>query len=92
MDDQQTAAPTTQADHQQRLAAMYRQNYRASRPQCLRKALFAYFVFLEQAIAGKPTADCCACAEGDFTIAELEALNRYQEALLRRGVPRNVER
>ena len=92
MDDQQTGVPTTQADHQQRLAAMYRQDYRASRPQCLRKALFAYFVFLEQAIAGKPSADCCACAEGDFTIAELEALNRYQEALLRHGVLLGAQR
>lgn len=92
MDDQQTAAPTTQAAHQRRLAAMYRQDYRTSHPHCLRKALFAYFVFLEQAIAGKPTADCCACAEDDFTIAELEALNRYQEALLRRGVPKSEQR
>lgn len=92
MDDQQTAAPTTQADHLRRLAAMYRQDYRASHPQCLRKALFAYFVFLEQAIVGKSAADCCACAESDFTIAELEALNRYQEALLRRGGPRSEPR
>ncbi|MBP1682152.1 MAG: hypothetical protein H6Q35_2491 [Proteobacteria bacterium] len=80
MDAKQVIAPPTQDDYQRQLAAMYRQNYRELHPDLLRAALFNYFRFLEHAISGNQIAEC---DDVDFTIAELEALNRYQEALLK---------
>ena len=80
MDAQQELAPPPQEDHQQQLAAMYRQHYRELHPDQLRAALFDYFRWLELASSGNQIAEC---DDGDFTIAELEALNRYQEALLK---------
>ena len=81
MDAQQELAPPTQEDHQRQLVAMYRQNYRELHPDRLRTALFDYFRSLELAISG---AQITECDERDFTIDEIEALNRYQEALLKR--------
>ena len=81
MKAQQTILAPTQEDYQRQLEAMYRQGYRELHPEKLRKALFDYFVFLETAISGTLIAEC---ADGDFTVAELEALNRYQEAALKR--------
>ena len=80
MDAQQESALPTQDEHQRQLAAMHRQHYRELHPDRLKRALFDYFRWLERAISGNQIAEC---DERDFTIDELEALNRYQEALLK---------
>jgi hypothetical protein len=86
MDAQQEFALPPQEAHQQQLAAMYRQHYRELHPDRLRAALFDYFRWLELAISGNQIAEC---DERDFTIDELEALNRYQEALLKQLASKN---
>ena len=86
MDAQQESALPTQDEHQRQLAAMHRQHYRELHPDRLKRALFDYFRWLERAISGDQIAEC---DERDFTIDELEALNRYQEALLRQFASKN---
>ena len=85
MNAPEVITPPTQEVYQQQLAAMYRQGYRELHPDRLRKLLFDYFLFLEHAISGAPIAEC---DDGDFTIAELEALNRYHEVSLKRFATR----
>lgn len=86
MKAQEMISTPTQQDYQRQLAAMYRQGYRELHPEKLRKALFDYFLFLENTISGTLIAEC---ADSDFTVAELEALNCYQEAALKRYTSKN---
>lgn len=91
MDAQLQDDSPTQHYFRQRLKRLYRKNSRVSHSEELRKALFDYFVFLEQSITGG-----CApeCFEDEFSIPELEAMNRYNEALLsmlRRNGLRDVD-
>ena len=79
---------STQQDFQRVLAEMNQQNYRELHPDKFRKTLHDYFIFLELSISwlSKTTSTKC-----DFSITELEGVNQYLEAVLRK-VLRNQQR